>query len=118
MKGGEVGAERLIQLAAREIEQEILPAVSGAARYRLRLVLNALKIAGRELGRGDAVDAAKKAQLAASLSESSSVEAGEEDLAAGEKALRDAIRGGGHDGDSTLYRSLLRIAEERSRLVR
>lgn len=119
MKGGEVGAQRLIALAAREIEEEVLPAAaSGGARYRLRLVLNALKIAARDLDSGEDLTALKRDHLTALSAPRASGEAVTADLATIEGALRNAIRGGEHDGDSDLYRSLLNIAEARKRLVR
>ena len=118
MKGGEVDAEKLISLAAREIEEEVLPAVPGSGRYRLRLVLNALKIAARDLASGDSVTALKRGELAGLLPPSLSGETASDDLATVESALRSAIRNGDHDGDSDLYRSLLNIAEARNRLVR
>lgn len=118
MKGGEVDAERLIGLAAREIEEEILPTVSGSGRYRLRLVLNALKIAGRDLASDGDVAPLKRGELTGLLPAPASGERAREDLAAVESALRSAIRGGDRDGDPDLYRSLLNIAEARNRLVR
>lgn len=118
MKAGEVDAERLVQLAVQEIANEILPELSGNARYRTRLVLNALKIAGAELRDGGGLEAIKRAQYT-DLRQSSSAEGQGYDktLASVEKALQSSLRSGASDGDAALHRSLLIIAEARRALV-
>jgi hypothetical protein len=97
MSGGEPDARRLLALARQEILQEILPQVSGEARYRLRLVVNALKIAGQEL------EAAGPG-----------TSHGEDSPGAEPGALCAALRRGDLDGDATVYRLLLDITHSRN----
>ena len=118
MKGGEVDAKRLIHLAVKEITDEILPEISGDARYRARLVLNALKVAGAELRDGGGLEALKRAEYANLLP---ALPADRQDpaalLALIEKDLQAALRAGERDGDAALYQSLLIVAEARRGLV-
>lgn len=118
MKGGEVDAQRLIHLAVQEIANEILPEISGDARYRTRLVLNALKIASAELRDGGGLETLKRSAYANLLPSAS---ADRQDppalLALIEKGLQSALRAGDRDGDAALYRSLLIVAEARRKLV-
>lgn len=119
MKGGEVDAERLLQLAVQEISQEILPELSGDARYRTRLVLNALKIANAELRDLGGLEAVKGAQYESVLPSMPEDQGTREDrLAMVERSLQTALRQGEYDGDAALHQSLLVIAEARCCLVR
>jgi hypothetical protein len=104
-QGGEADAARLLELARRELLEGLVPALGGDARYRARLVANALKIA------------------AAGLREAAGEETGEvaaarglEAFAAGKLAgegLSAAIRAGRLDGDPELYDLLVRLTEGR-----
>lgn len=94
-RGGEPGGARLLELARRELE-DLLPQLSGHQRYRLRLVVNAMKIAAHEL-HGPAADAT----------------AAPVDVPGTVAALRD----GRLDGRPELHTVLLRLnADRRSKL--
>ena len=45
--GGEADGLRLLRLARRELLDNVLPTLEGDARYRARLIANAMKIAAR-----------------------------------------------------------------------
>ncbi len=109
MNGGEPDARRLLDLARREIQQEILPQVSGEARYRLRLIANALKIAGQELADGAAGEAAGEKILGDFVRQKG--------LDSGPAGLRAALRGGDLDGDEAFYRLLSDITRRRKDLL-
>ena len=99
MRGGEPDAQRLLQLAAREIAEAILPDLTGDARYRLQAVrrsqLTALMTLSEQQGTQEPVDPE-----------------------ALERRFQAALRRGDHDGDAALYESLVIIAEGRAKLVR
>ena len=119
MRGGEPDAQRLLQLAAREIAEAILPDLTGDARYRLRLVLNALKTAVAELRDGPGLEAVRRSQLTALMTLSEQQGTQEPvDPEALERGFQAALRRGDHDGDAALYESLVIIAEGRAKLVR
>lgn len=88
--GGESGGARLLELARRELE-ELLPQLSGHQRYRLRLVINAMKIAAHELD-GQAADATSPVDVPGTVA---------------------ALRAGRLDGRPELHALLLRLNEER-----
>ena len=119
MTGGDPDARRLLQLAAKEISEAILPDLSGDARYRLRLVLNALKTASAELRDGPTLEAVRRSQLTA-LSRLSEQQETKEPVSpeALERRFQAALRRGDHDGDAALYEALAIIAEGRAKLVR
>ena len=97
-RGGEPDAARLLDLARAELLNEILPNLEGDARYRVRLIANALKIAAHELAAGAADQAETARDLAAF---------------APDTALRDALRAGALDGDPDLHALLVRLTERR-----
>ena len=116
MKGGEADAVRLLSLAEKEIAAEILPGLSADARYRMRLVLNALKIAGAELRDGGDLNTITLAQL--QTVETAPQGDGAETLGAMKLRLQVLLRQGEFDGNQALHRALVIIAEERGRLIR
>lgn len=119
MRGGEPDAQRLLQLAVQEISEAVLPDLSGDARYRLRLVLNAIKTATAELRDGPGLEAVRRSQLTALLALSEPTKAAElVDPEALEQYFQAALRRGDHDGDPALYESLVIIAEARAGMVR
>ncbi len=111
MNGGEADGARLLSLARREIEEQVLPLLSGDARYSARLVLNALTLAEAELRH----DHRAEAETGRRLSELSTFEAkadGSEpqDI---ERQIQSEIRQGLRDGDAALHEALLAITEGR-----
>lgn len=116
MKGGEADAARLLSLAQREIAEAILPGLSDDARYRMRLVLNALKIAAAELRDDGDCQGTMLAALAAL--EAAPVDGGAATLETLTEGLQALLRQGALDGDEALHRALVIIAEARCRLTR
>lgn len=113
--GGEPGGARLLELARRELLESILPALQGDARYRARLVANAMKIAARELAVEDATEAAAAAEdlrrTAMNL-----LGARQEDQRTdieSAAALSAALREGRLDGQRELYNLILRLSQIR-----
>ncbi|MGF1594883.1 MAG: DUF6285 domain-containing protein [Kiloniellaceae bacterium] len=101
-RGGEADAARLLELARRELLEGLVPALEGDARYRARLIANALKIAAaglREEAEGSAAAARDLAAFAA--------------RSAPEEGLTAAIRAGRLDGEPELYALLLLLTEGR-----
>ncbi len=116
--GGEPDAERLLQLAIQEVAEEILPEIAGDARYRARLVLNALKISLAELRDRGRLQDLKREQLAPLRTPSGNQEAAQAVLCElFEREMKDAIRAGRYDGDAALHRALMVIVEDRCRLA-
>jgi hypothetical protein len=100
-RGGEPDAARLLDLARAELLNEILPNLDGDARYRARLIANALKIAAHELESGAAGAAATARDLAALSGTGSPA------------SLREALRAGTLDGDPDLHALLVRLTDRR-----
>ena len=119
-RGGEPGAARLLDLARAELLNDLLPQLQGDARYRARLIANALKIAGHEL-ESAAADQAETARDLAAFAAAALPEQGaaaerapETDPEADpETALRDALRGGALDADAAFHALLVRLTERR-----
>ena len=111
MNGGEADGAHLLSLARREIEEQVLPQLSGDARYSARLVLNALTLAEAELRQ----DLRAEAETGRRLSELSAFEAKAEgsELRGVEQQIQSEIRQGQRDGDSALHDALLAITEGR-----
>lgn len=102
-RGGEPDAARLLDLARAELLNEILPHLEGEARYRARLIANALKIAAGELeaGPGDPEAAALRRALAQAAG------------LAPEVSLTDALRAGDLDGNPEIHALLVRLTDHR-----
>lgn len=113
--GGEADGVRLLHLARRELLDNVLPTLEGDARYRARLVANAMKIAAQEmaLGAGDA--AATAGELEAFAAGSGGAPAGSPQEV--REAIRDALRSGDLDGSPGLYDLLKRITARRRALL-
>lgn len=115
-RGGEPAAQRLLELARRELLETLLPQLQGDARYRARLIANAMKIAAREAEAAAAVDAETRRLLQAIAGRSgASLESSSD--AALEGALAEAIRAGRLDGDATMFEVLSRLTERRRSLA-
>jgi hypothetical protein len=115
-RGGEPDAARLLALARAELLNEILPNLEGEARYRARLIANALKIAAHELAAGAADQAQAARELAAFAATLASAALPPEvatGAAAAGPALRDALRAGALDGDAAFHALLVRLTERR-----
>jgi hypothetical protein len=113
--GGEADGVRLLQLARRELLDNVLPALEGDARYRARLIANAMKIAAQEmaLGAGDAAATAGALEaFAAALGDAPA--AGPQEAG---KAIRDALRRGVLDGSPELYDLLKGMTRRRRALL-
>ncbi|HIP76913.1 MAG TPA: hypothetical protein EYH07_00400 [Kiloniellaceae bacterium] len=111
MNGGEADGARLLSLARREIEEQILPLLSGDARYSARLVLNALTLAEAELrhdGRPDAGGGRRLSELSAFETKADGSE-----RQGVERQIQSEIRQGLRDGDAALHKALLAITEGR-----
>ncbi|GAB4363709.1 MAG: hypothetical protein Kow00114_19920 [Kiloniellaceae bacterium] len=111
-RGGEADAHRLLALARRELLESLLPQLDGEARYRARLIANALKIAAGDVETGATMDAATRAGLQAVAEALGSGAAAGSDAAL-RAALAAAIRAGRLDGDPALFRVLTRLTEAR-----
>jgi Domain of unknown function (DUF6285) len=101
MSGGEADGARLLRLARQELLEQILPEVSGEARYRVRLVANAMKIAIEELESGGEPPAEVLEGLAALAGDGG---------AAPPEQLRSALRAGEMDGNRQFYGLLSRLS--------
>ncbi|MEQ8357001.1 MAG: DUF6285 domain-containing protein [Kiloniellaceae bacterium] len=117
MSGGEPKGARLLALARQELLEAVLPALSGDARYRARLIANAMKIAVQELESAAAMTEATAVDLAA-FAQSAEIPtaAGGDGSADPETALRDALRGGSLDASEDLH-NLLAVLNRRRRDV-
>ncbi|WP_420348094.1 DUF6285 domain-containing protein [Pelagibius sp.] len=115
MNGGEAGGARLLSLARREIEEQMLPQLSGDARYRARLVLNALALAEAELRQGGRQGAEARERLSGLLAfETKADGSAPDDL---ERSIQEQIRQGARDGDVALHEALLAVTEARLRAL-
>jgi Domain of unknown function (DUF6285) len=117
--GGEPGGARLLALARRELLDTLLPQLQGAARYRARLIANAMKIAGRELEgegpEGGEIAHRLRGLAAAELPGAAEISAlDDREVAA---ALCAALRAGRLDGRQDLHDLLERLARARGRLL-
>jgi hypothetical protein len=118
-RGGEPGGARLLELARRELLEDLLPQLQGDGRYRARLVANAMRIAARELDGGPAGRPAGTHRLrglaAAALQGGVDLAAlGEAELAA---ALCAALRSGRLDGQRELYDLLVMLTDKRREAI-
>lgn len=116
---GEPTGARLLELARRELLEDLLPQLQGEARYRARLVANAMKIAGQELEGGPAERAETAYRLrglaAAALPGGVDVTAmADSEIAA---TLCAALRAGRLDGQRELYDLLVRLTGERRAML-
>lgn len=114
MSGGQPDGKRLLELARADLLNEILPRLEGDARYRARLIANAMKIAAREIAAGAATGSEEDASRR-------STEALTRALAdcglPPESSLRDALRQGAVDGNAALYEALVGLTEARRKLL-
>src|SRR5512138_98599 len=103
-RGGEPGGARLLALARRELLEAILPQLDGDARYRARLVANAMKFAAGELeeGAGAAAAAAEGLRRTAAGIPGTALRGNPTDAEVAE-ALCAALREGGFDAHQGLY---------------
>jgi hypothetical protein len=119
MSGGEADGVRLLALARRELLETLLPQLDGDARYRARLIANAMKIAAGELEPG-ATPADETMQRLCAFVETALAGAAApqgEDPQAVLRAIGAALRAGELDGDSKLYDLLGEVtARRRERL--
>jgi hypothetical protein len=60
-------AATLLQAAADDLERDVLPALAGLPKYRVRIVLNVLRLVTRELEQAPQADAAERERLVALL---------------------------------------------------
>ena len=65
----------LVSLVADFLRTEIMPVTKGAQNFQLRVAINALDLAAREVGGAAASDAAERARLAALLGRDDDLEA-------------------------------------------
>jgi len=104
-RGGEPDARRLLELARREVLETLLPQLDGEARYRARLVANALKIASRD------------AEAALATAERDEIDRALHAAAGGAGPLpgdlTGAIRSGRLDGDAAFFEALSRLTDLR-----
>ena len=114
-RGGEPAGARLLELARRELLESLLPQLQGAARYRARLVANAMKIAASELQSGPADRAAVAHRLrglaAAALPGGADVAVLDDAEVAA--ALCAALRAGRLDGQRELHDLLVKLTADR-----
>jgi hypothetical protein len=116
VRGGEPAAQRLLELARRELLETLVPLLQGDARYRARLIANAMKIAAREAEAGAAVDAETRRLLQEIAGRSGAgLEFSSE--AALQALLAEAIRAGRLDGDAALFEVLSRLTERRQSMA-
>jgi hypothetical protein len=122
-RGGEPGGARLLELARRELLEDLLPQLQGEGRYRARLVANAMKIAARELdaeldgGPADRTAGAHRLRGLAAAALPGGVDLaalGEAEVAA---ALCAALRSGRLDGQRELYDLLVTLTGKRREAI-
>lgn len=111
MNGGEADGARLLSLARREIEEQVLPLLSGDARYSARLVLNALTLAEAELRQDLRAEAETGRRLLELLAFEAKAEGSE--FRGVERQIQSEIRQGLRDGDAALHEALLAITTGR-----
>lgn len=63
-------AATLLQAAADDLERDVLPALSGLPKYRVRIVLNVLRLVTRELEQAPLADVAERERLLELLGDS------------------------------------------------
>lgn len=116
MSGGQPDGKRLLDLARAELLEGLLPELDGDARYRARLIANALRIAANELAAAPRRDDAAAERLRA-FAESvlGAAVAGPGGDVAG--ALRNALRSGALDGNPALHELLVGLTEARRALL-
>ncbi len=116
MSGGQPDGKRLLDLARAELLEALLPELDGAARYRGRLIANAMKIAANELAAGAQPEGAAADRLRgfAARALGRAVAGPEDDCLT---ALRDALRSGALDGDAALHELLVRLTAGRRDLL-
>jgi hypothetical protein len=73
-------AEILIEAAAKYLEQELLPTLSGYHRFQTRVTINVLAIVRRELALADRHAATERARLAALIGHDGTLEALNDEL--------------------------------------
>jgi len=115
-RGGEPDGARLLALARRELLEDVLPQLQGDARYRARLIANAMKIAAAELGEGEGAEAAAEGlrRIAAGLRVPGRAEPSTDAEVA--DALSAALRQGAYDGHQGLYDLLVAATGRRRSL--
>lgn len=114
-RGGEPGGARLLALARRELLDVLLPQLQGEARYRARLIANALRLAAAELD-GEPLERLEALQRLQGLA--TAVGGTEVSALSGrelEVALAAALRGGRLDGHQAFYQLLCELTEMRRR---
>ncbi len=112
---GEADGLRLLELARRELLDNVLPTLEGDARYRARLVANAMKIAAQEMARGAPDSAATARDLEAFAAGLDGTPP--EGAAEARETIREALRSGGLDGSRELYEVLERMTGRRRALL-
>jgi len=115
MSGGEADGARLLNLARHELLEEVLPQLSGDARYRARLIANAMKIAGQELtaGRDQTEDTERLLRGFAELAIADTPDTTTDGVLPTQKAIGAALRAGTLDGNSAFYDLLASLNERR-----
>ncbi|WP_193369245.1 DUF6285 domain-containing protein [Pelagibius marinus] len=113
--GGEADGVRLLHLARRELLDVVLPTLEGDARYRARLIANAMKIAAQEMDLGAGNAAATAGELEAFAA---GLDGAPADGPQGPReAIRDALRSGEVDGNADLFALLERMTGRRRALL-
>ncbi|MGD1876160.1 MAG: DUF6285 domain-containing protein [Kiloniellaceae bacterium] len=110
-RGGEPGGARLLALARRELLEVLLPQLDGDARYRARLIANAMKIAAEELEAGAPLDGEAERLLRGFTGKAAG------SAAALQVEIAAALRGGKLDGNSDLFDLLTRLTSARRSLI-
>lgn len=113
MRDRDADIARLLALADREITESVMPQLTGDARYRIRLVINALKLAGASIADAGELGNLRLTQLRGIMPAETTL-----DLDAIEARLQTSLRAGDLDADEALYQALVIIAEARERLVK
>lgn len=90
-----------------------MPQLTGDARYRIRLVINALKLAGASIADAGNLDSLRLEELRRAMPTEPAP-----DLDALEARLQTSLRAGDLDADEALYRALAVIAEAQELLVK
>lgn len=87
-----IDAKSLLDIARQTLLADIVPALSGDARFKALMIANAMAIAAREVQYGSAAEPENAVALVA------------------------AIRAGSHDGDTDLAQRLLALVEARCKI--